>query len=340
MTLKTPRNVLAAVCLFVSVFGSPARDTMAQPVVEAAKKEGELVFYGTLELSTSQKLAELFTKKYPFIKVNVIRLGSERLAERVVIEGQAKSAKADVIHESEMDFYGLLKKGLIDSYDSPQRTAFRPQYKDDKGFWAINAETLNVIAYNTNLVKGADVPKSFSDLLASKWKGKILIDENESKWMAAAISAWGEEKTLDFLRKLAALDVKSIGGHSQMQTLLAAGDASIVAISLVHGVELLKRRGAPVDWVAVDPLISRQFVLALLKGAPHPNAARLYIDFMLSKETQQEFASIGYNSGRRDFEAPILKQIPANLKIVPVRPEMGERYNEYFKLYRDVMGLK
>jgi iron(III) transport system substrate-binding protein len=90
----------------------------------------------------------------------------------------------------------------------------------------------------------------------------------------------------------------------------------------------------------VEPLISRQFVLALLKGAPHPNAARLYIDFMLSKETQQEFASIGYNSGRRDFEAPILKQIPANLKIVPVRPEMGERYNEYFKLYRDVMGLK
>ncbi len=321
-------------------FTPSARAAVADSVVDAAKKEGEIVFYGTMELTTSQKLAALFTKKYPFLKTNIIRLGSERLAERVTVEAQAKTVKADVIHESEMDFYGLLKKGFIESYDSPQRAAFRPQYKDEKSFWTINSETLNVIAYNTNLVKGADVPKSFADLLAPKWKGKILIDENESKWMAAAIAVWGEEKTLDFLRKLAALDVKNIGGHSQMQTLLAAGDAAIVAISLVHGVELLKRQGAPVDWVAVDPLISRQFALALLKGAPHPNAGKLYIDFMLSKETQQELANGGYNSGRRDFESPILKQIPANLKIFPVRPEMGERYNEYFKLYRDVMGLK
>ena len=326
--------------LALSPFTPAARAAVADSVVDAAKKEGEIVFYGTMELTLSQKLASLFTKKYPFIKTNVIRLGSERLAERVAMEGQAKAVKADVIHESEMDFYGLLKKGLIDGYDSPQRAAFRPQYKDEKGFWTVNSETLNVIAYNTNLVKGADVPKSFADLLAPKWKGKILIDENESKWMAAAIAVWGEEKTLEFLRKLAALEVKNIGGHSQMQTLLAAGDAAIVAISLVHGVELLKRQGAPVNWVAVDPLISRQFALALLKGAPHPNAGKLYIDFMLSKETQQELASGGYNSGRRDFESTILKQIPSSLKIFPVRPEMGERYNEYFKLYRDVMGLK
>jgi iron(III) transport system substrate-binding protein len=317
-----------------------ARAAVADAVVDGAKKEGEIVFYGTMELTTSQKLAALFNKKYPFIKTNIIRLGSERLAERVTVEAQAKTVKADVIHESEMDFYGLLKKGFIESYDSPQRAAFRPQYKDEKGFWTVNSETLNVIAYNTNLVKGPDVPKSFGDLLAPKWKGKILIDENESKWMAAAIAVWGEEKTLDFLRKLAALDAKSVGGHSQMQTLLAAGDTSIVAISLVHGVELLKKQGAPVDWVAVDPLISRQFAIALLKGAPHPNAGKLYIDFMLSKETQQELANGGYNSGRRDFDSQILKQIPANLKMYPVRPEMGERYNEYFKLYRDVMGLK
>jgi iron(III) transport system substrate-binding protein len=339
VTSTKPYNLIIA-WLAVSFLLFAVGRTSADPVVEAAKKEGELVFYGTLELSTSQKLAGLFNQKYPFIKVNVIRLGSERLAERVAMEGQAKRAKADVIYESEMDFYGLLKKGLIDSYDSPQRNVFRPEFKDEKGFWTVGAETLNVIAYNTNLVKGADVPKSFSDLLASKWKGRILIDENESKWMAAAISVWGQEKTLEFLRKLSASDVKIIAGHSQMQTLLAAGDAAIVAVSLIHGVELLKKRGAPVDWVAVDPLISRQFALALLKGAPHPNAAKLYIDFMLSKETQQELASIGYNSGRNDFRAEILKNIPANLKIVPVRPEMGERYGEYFKLYRDVMGLK
>ena len=340
------RRILSCVLLLEALFLSilnflpgkaPAADS---PLIEAAKKEGQVVFYGTMELTLSKKMASLFEKKYPFVKTNVIRLGSERLAERVTVEGQSKNVKADVIHESEMDFHGLLKKGLIDSYASPERAAFRSQYKDEKGFWTINSETLNVIAYNTNLVKGADVPKSFADLLAPKWKGKILIDENESKWMAAMIGAWGQERTLDFLRKLGAQDVRTIGGHSQMQTLLAAGDAAIVAVSLVHAVEHLKRQGAPVDWVAVEPLISRQFALALLKGAPRPNAGKLYIDFLLSKEAQQELANAGYNSGRSDFESPIVKRIPANLKIVPVRPEMGERYNEYFKLYRDVMGLK
>jgi ABC-type Fe3+ transport system substrate-binding protein len=340
MKLKTRRILVRAAGAMALIFGSYAGRALADPVLDAAQKEGELVFYGNLELSTSQKLATRFSQKYPLIKVNVVRLGSERLAERVVMESHAKTTKADVIYNSEMDFYGLLKKGLIDRYDSPQRTAFLSQYKDDKAFWTVVCETLNVIAYNTNLVKGADIPKAFSDLLAPKWKGKILIDENESKWMAAVISVWGEKRTLDFLRALARLEVKNIGGHSQMQTLLAAGDAAIVAVSLVNGVELLKKRNAPVDWIAVDPLVSRLFVLGLAKGAPHPNAAKLYIDFMLSKEIQQEFASIGYNSGRTDFQAPILKQIPANLKIVPVRPELGERYNEYFELYRNVMALK
>ena len=332
-------RLLLGFLLWSSILFSPQLQA-ADSVIEAAKKEGEVVFYGTMELSLSQKMAALFAKKYPFIKTNIIRLGSERLAERVAMEGQAKTVKADVIHESEMDFYGLLKKGLIESYNSPERAAFRPQYKDEKGYWTVDSETLNVIAYNTNLVRGADVPKTFADLLSSKWKGKILIDENESKWMAGVIGVWGEEKTLDFLRKLAANDVRTIGGHSQMQTLLAAGDAAFVAVSLVHGDELLKTQGAPVDWVAVDPLISRQFALALLKGAPHPNAGKLYLDFLLSKEAQQELASAGYNSGRSDFQSPIVKRVPANLKIIPVRPEMGERYNEYFKLYREVMGLK
>src|SRR6187399_961576 len=93
-----------------------ANAAVPDSVVEAAKKEGEIVFYGTMELTTSQKLAALFNKKYPFIKTNIIRLGSERLAERVTVEAQAKTVKADVIHESEMDFYGLLKKGFTESY--------------------------------------------------------------------------------------------------------------------------------------------------------------------------------------------------------------------------------
>ncbi len=178
MTPKKLRNFLTAVSLFASVFGSLVEyDGAARR--RSRQERGRACFLWHAGIVNIAKISQLFTRKYPFIKVNVIRLGSERLAERVVIEGQAKSAKADVIHESEMDFYGLLKKGLIDSYDSPQRTAFRPQYRMTR-ILGDNAETLNVIAYNTNLVKGADVPKSFSDLLAPKWKGKILMTKTKA----------------------------------------------------------------------------------------------------------------------------------------------------------------
>jgi ABC-type Fe3+ transport system substrate-binding protein len=335
-------KAFAVLCSSVAFYLTTSPFTFAAQdagTIEAAKKEGQLVFYGTMELQLTKKLASLFEKKYPFIKSNFIRLGSERLATRVTAEGQAKSVQADVISESEMDFYGLFKKGLIDRYDSPERAAFKPEYKDEIGFWTIGSETLAVIAYNTDLVKPQDVPKSFLELAMPKWKGKILVDENESKWMGGVMSVWREDATLDFLRKLTEQDVKIIAGHSQMHTLLAAGEASVMLAALVHGLEQKRREGAPVEWVAVDPLISRQFALAMTKGAPHPNAAKLYIDFMLSKEVQQEIANYGYTTGRKDVESYVIKRLPKGLKIVPVRPEMGERYNEYFKLYRKVMKL-
>jgi iron(III) transport system substrate-binding protein len=339
MKSNTLGALLWSVILFVAV-ARVAFGAQDAAVIEGAKKEGQVVFYGTMELTISKKLASMFEKKYPFVKTNVIRLGSERLAARITTEGQAKSVQADVISESEMDFFGLFKKGFTDRYDSPERELFKPEYKDEKGFWTIGSETLCVLAYNTNLVKTTDVPKSWLELTSPKWKGKVLMDENESKWMGGLMTVWREEPTLDFFRKMAEQDVKIIGGHSQMHTLLAAGEGSVMVASLVHGMEQKKREGAPVDWVALEPLISRQFAVAMTKGAPHPNAAKLYIDFLLSKEAQQELANYGYASGRKDVDSHVLKRLPKGMKIVPVRPEMGERYNEYYKTYRKVMKLE
>jgi iron(III) transport system substrate-binding protein len=339
MKMKTFAVLLSSLALYFTT-SRIALGAQDNAVIESAKKEGQLVFYGTMELTISKKLASLFEKKYPYIKTNIIRLGSERLAARVTTEGQAKSVQADVISESEMDFYGLFKKGLTDRYNSPEREAFKAEYKDDKGFWTIGSETLSVLAYNTNLVKTADVPKTWLELTSPKWKGKVMMDENESKWMGGLMTVWREEPTLDFLRKMAEQDVRMIGGHSQMHTLLAAGEGSVMVAALVHGLEQKRREGAPVDWIAVEPLISRQFAVAMTKGAPHPNAAKLYIDFLLSKEAQQELADYGYTTGRKDVESYVLKRLPKSLKIIPVRPEMGERYNEYFKLYRKVMKLE
>ena len=312
----------------------------AQSIVDGAKKEGRVVFYASMEAQSAQRLVAQFEKKYPFIKVDATRIGSERMATRLVAEAQGRKVQADVVNQSGFDFYGVLQKGIFEAYQSPERAALPPEYKDDQGFWTINSATLNVIGYNTKLVAPASVPKSFWDLTDPKWKGHLLMDENESKWMAGMMTYYGEAKVMELMRKLAGQEIQFRVGHTLIQTLAAAGERPIVVVAFANGVERLKKDGAPIDWAAVDPIIGLTFGLALVKDAPHPNAARLLIDFLLSREGQEILASVGYYAPRTDVVSPLMKQAPAKLKVVPLPMTLATRYNEYFQTYRKVMGLK
>lgn len=308
-------------------------------LVEGARKEGQVVFYASTEIEVSQRIAALFEKKYPFIKVTVTRIGSEKMATRLIAEAQAKQVRADVVHQSGFDFYGVLQKGVFESYNSPERAAFPPQFKDEKGYWVIDSATLNVFGYNTRLVEPANLPKSFRDLTDPKWKDRLLMDENESKWMAGMISAKGEAETMDLLRKLASQGIQFRTGHSLIQALVAAGERPATVVAFANGVERLKKTGAPIDWVALEPLIGLTFGFGLVKNGPHPNAAKLFIDFLLSQEGQQAYAAADYYSARKDVKSPIMKQVPPSLKVIPLSMELARRYNEYFQTYRRVMGL-
>ena len=243
------------------------------------------------------------------------------------------------MQQSGFDFYGGLQKGLFDSYLSPERAAYPAEYRDDKGLWVMPAATLNVIAYNKKMVSTGDVPKNFWDLVEPKWKGQLLMDENESKWMAGMISYYGEAKAMDLMRKLAGQNIQFRVGHSLLQTLLAAGERAVVVVAFANGVDRLKKDGAPVEWVGAEPIIGLTFGSAVVKDAPHPNAARLLSDFLLSREGQEVFAAAGYFSPRSDVSSPILKEAPAKTKIVPLPMTLASRYNEYFQTYRKVMGL-
>jgi ABC-type Fe3+ transport system substrate-binding protein len=329
--------IQAALCGTVVLF---PRNGSGDAILDEAKKEGQVVFYASMEIQNSQRLVSLFEKKYPFIKANVTRIGSERMTTRLVSEAQAGKVSADVVHQSGFDFYGVLQKGVFESYNSPERSALPAEYKDDKGYWTINSATLNVIGYNTRLVPHAEIPKSFWDLSNPKWKGKIIMDENESKWMAGMISYYGEAKVMELMRKLATQEIQFRVGHTQIQTLAAAGEREVVGVAFANGVERLKNEGAPMDWVAAEPIIGLTFGFALVKGSPHPNAGKLLIDFVLSREGQQAIAEANYYVPRKDVRSPIMKRVPPELKVIPLPLETAKRYNEYFQLYRKVMGLK
>ena len=336
--MKIGLELILSVLLFFSLF-IPVH-AASDAVLDGAKKEGQVVFYASMEAQSAQRLTAGFEKKYPFIKVNATRIGSERMATRLVSEAQARKVQADVVNQSGFDFYGVLQKGVFDIYNSPERAALPTEYKDEKGLWVMNAATLNVIGYNTRLVPPANVPRSFWDLVDPKWKGQLLMDENESKWMAGMMSYYSEAKTVDLLRKLATQEIQFRVGHTLIQTLAAAGERPIVVVAFANGVERLKKDRAPIDWVAVEPIIGLTFGLALVKDAPHPNCAKLFIDYLLSKEGQEIIADAGYYVPRRDIAAPIMKQVPPKMKVIPLPMSLAARYNEYFQTYRKLMGLK
>ncbi len=325
-------------CLTWMLFASsPA---WAQTLIEGAKKEGQVVFYGSMEAVSSQRIVAAFEKKYPFVKVDATRIGSERMATRLAAEAQARKVRADVVQQSAFDFYGVLQKGLFESYFSPERSAFPPEYRDEKGFWMMPASTLNVIAYNKKMVAANDVPKSFWDLTEPRWKGQLLMDDNESKWMAGMIQYHGEAKTMDLLRKLAAQEIQFRTGHTLLQTLVAAGERAVVVVAFANGVDRLKKESAPIEWISAEPVIGLTFGLAVVKDAPHPNAARLFNDYLLSREGQEAIAAAGYHVPRIDVASPILKDAAPKTKVVPLPMSLAPRYNEYFQIYRKVMGLK
>jgi iron(III) transport system substrate-binding protein len=272
----------------------------AQTTLDSARKEGHVVFYASMETQSAQKITAGFEKKYPFIKVDAVRIGSEKMATRLIAEAQARKVTADVVHQSSFDFHGVLQKGLFDSYHSPERGAFPAEYRDDKGFWLLNSATLNVIAYNTRRFPGLQTPRSFWELTEAKWKGQLIMDENESKWMAGMMSYFGEAKALELM---------------------------------------LKKEGAPIEWVAAEPVIGLTFGVGLVKGAPHPAAARLFIDFLLSREGQEIIGTAGYFVPRVDVSSPILKEAPPTTKVIPLPMTLAIRYNEYFQLYRKIMRL-
>ena len=336
MRCRFIRVVAASFMWLVLVAGG----SHAQSIVDGAKKEGRVVFYASMEAQSAQRLVAQFEKKYPFIKVDATRIGSERMATRLVAEAQGRKVQADVVNQSGFDFYGVMQKGIFEIYQSPERAALPPEYKDEDGLWTINSATLNVIGYNTKLVTPTSIPKSFWDLTDPRWKGQLLMDENESKWMAGMMTYYGEAKVIELLRKLATQEIQFRVGHTLLQTLAAAGERSIVAVAFANGVDRLKKEGAPIDWVAADPIIGLTFGLGLVKDAPHPNAARLFINFLLSREGQEILAAVGYYAPRTDVVSPLMKQAPPKMKVVPLPMTLATRYNEYFQTYRKVMGLK
>ena len=261
------------------------------------------------------------------------------MLSRIVTEAKAGRSYFDVVHGTGEIVLPLMNMGLLASYVSPERKMIPEDLKDKRGFWTSVYVNSIVLGYNTHLTKGQPIPSSYDDLLQPRWRErKISIDSTYVTLLQGLISAWGKDKALDYLKKLAEQEPVVMRGSTMRAQLAAAGEFPLV-IAYANIIQYLTEKGAPVDWVALEPaVISVNTVMAGAK-ASHPNAAKLFIDFTLSKEGQEKLWDFQRIPSRSDVE-PKPSRLFRGYKRQVVHPEEMQNLEETGKLYSQILKTR
>jgi iron(III) transport system substrate-binding protein len=305
-------------------------------LIEGAKKEGELILYASMNIEEANAMIARFQAKYPFVKLQFNRASSEKLLTKIFAEARAKGAFADVIQTLGFSMYTLRKRQMLGHYLSPENSAYPKEFKEE-GYWTTVYTNPYATAYNPKLVDKDQVPRNYSDLLKPFWEGKMLLESTKVDWFAGVLQIMGKEKGVGYMRQLAKQKLMYRAGHELLAQLVAAGEAAIDVNIPAPSVDRLKKRGAPIDWVAFPPTPATMVGIGVTSQPQHPSAARLYVDFVLAHEGQKILADMGRYLARSEF----MKEQAAKargLQMVPVNPELGENLEEYTKTMREIFS--
>ena len=306
-------------------------------LIEAAKREGEVVFYASMNLGEANTLIGKFEERHPFVKVKLNRTGSEKLLSKVLTEARAKKMSADVIQTVEFSMHIFNRSGVLARYVPQSNSVYSKEFKQE-GFWTTVYYNPYVVAYNTKLVAPRMIPKTYNDLLDSKWKDKMMMEGTKADWFAGMLQIMGQEHGLKYMRQLAAQRPVPREGHELLAQLVAAGEGALDINIPASSVDRLKEKGAPIDWVAIGGAVPAIMVgIGLSEQAQHPNAAKLFIEFALSREGQKLQQAFGRLVARSDL-APEQPAALKAIKMVPVNPALAEKMSEYAIQLRTIFG--
>ena len=295
-----------------------------------------MVVYTSMSVDQVQRILEVFKARYPFLKPTMFRAVGERLLTKIMTEVQAGKYDFDAVQSAESQAYFLKKKNLLQKYVSPETKNIQKPFFDPEGYWTAVYIMPNVIAYNTHMVRRNELPKTDEDLLNPKWKGRIGMDHTKPEWFAWQLKRMGEEKGLAYMKKLGAQEFRLYAGLSVVTNLLAAGEFPLVLNTYLHNVEDIKRKSAPVDWIVQDPVFTKFQPLGIGSRAQHPNAAKLFTNFMLSEEGQKVIASFGRIPTRRGVTTNVQGLDKFNYVIDDIGA--GDDFNKNYELFRSIFG--
>jgi iron(III) transport system substrate-binding protein len=326
---------------FLGALGFTAALACAQTdprLVEAAKKEREVVWYTATNLETSKVVVDQFQKKYPFINVILYRSGVGPLVNRILIEARAGKFDWDVLSGGGEMFSPIMDRGLIAQYRSPQSKMIDEDLIDKQGYWTAYTVATFVLAYNKRMVRPQDIPRTYEALLDPKWQGQKIGVETSAGVLHALMPVWGKEKALNYFRQLARQYPVPKESSSIIVQLLGAGEMPL-GIGLAHLFELYSRKGAPIDWLALEPAVVRVIPMMLAAKARHPNGAKLLYDFLLGAEGQQIIKSYNRPTVRRDV-LPDPPRLIQGYKRVTMYPDLYRNLDETQKIYDEMFGLR
>jgi iron(III) transport system substrate-binding protein len=263
-----------------------------QRLLENARKEGSVVLYTSLAPTESGPLGQAFEKKTG-VKVEIFRTISEKVVQRAVTETRAKRHAFDVVETNGPEMEIMAREKVFADFHSPHLADIPAAAIPPHRQWIPDRVNFFVVAFNTSKVKRDEIPKNYAGFADPKWKGRIGIEATDAEWMATLIKKWGEPQGMAYFRKLAEMKPDVRKGHILLAELIAAGEIPVGLTVYNSNAESLKRRGAPIDWVPVEPVVGRPQGIGVARNAPHPHAALLFVDFVLSPEGQELLNSMG-----------------------------------------------
>ena len=308
-------------------------------LVENARKEGSVNFYAATNLRDTQEIVTGFNKVYPFVKVGIASLGGPGVLNKVTTEERAGVTVADVVTMTGNYVPELIEKKILARYRSPMVPFVRKGFVDAEGYWPGVYAIGYTIIYNSRRVSQKEAPKRYEDLLQARWKNNLLMDAEAHDLLAGLIDLWGEAKATSFLRQIAH-DQKvtfSRQSHTFMTQLVATGEHDVIVDGYVHNAVALKEKGAPIEYVVMNPTIVRPpSTIAILARAPHPYAAALFLDYHLSKEASEIMVkSQGRWAPRKDV--PWTVEPPGDLHVVPAL-KWGPQMRKLVELFNKSIG--
>jgi len=302
----------------------------AQSLVEAAKKEGKVVIYGSLESGIMEEIEKAFTKKYG-IPIEYFRAASNKTLDRVLTEARVGRTVSDVVVTNSGPMALLRTEKIFTKYISPESKRYPDDMKDPDGLLSpIYRMVIVGILYNTKLVKPGEEPKSLEDLLTPRWQGKWVMPDpsrhfTTGVWVRNLEQLYGKD-WMSFVKKMA--DAKPILVESFIPAAqkITSGEA-LAGITYLKYVYIFGKDGAPLDYVRLPKMLADSHQVGIQAKAPHPNAARLFEDFFISREGQEIMAKEGEFVTAKGLYPPI--KDAEKIKAVPMHEMDAAEYKKW-----------